>query len=362
MPPDEPAVRGDATRRLPQNPSLNLLSNIAKKLRKAHKSRDPSVYQRIRSHHPAHSAVPVSSIGDVKFSLRDAQLVVAREHGFDNWADMKREIESSRQVDDGTNSVPLDIDQLVPLFAVSDMTESLSHYVDDLGFRISKEWIDDGKLAWCWIERDAVALMLQQYRTEGRNARVFQGRRGVGCQLACLPPGDLSSWPHHGHLTETVDPDGYTLLSTDGAFAATDATFSSVVLVLDVVNITESVRFYIDGLGFRETDRWASGGITTRCRLSSGSVSILLNALPEAQRRSLGQTSQLGQGINITMMCEDAIAQYRAISRRGIAAREPFVGNRLWNVDVSDPDGYRMTFSSPSDHSEETTYSEVEGR
>jgi hypothetical protein len=36
----------------------------------------------------------------------------------------------------------------------------------------------------------------------------------------------------------------------------------------------------------------------------------------------------------------------------------PTVGNRLWVVGLTDPDGYRMEFSSPTDASEESVFEE----
>jgi len=36
----------------------------------------------------------------------------------------------------------------------------------------------------------------------------------------------------------------------------------------------------------------------------------------------------------------------------------PFVGNRLWVVGLTDPVGYRMEFSSPTDAPEESEYEE----
>ena len=94
MPPAESAIQP-----LPQNPSLNLLSNIAKQLRKAHKSRDSSVYQRIRDHHPQYAGASDEQVAGAGISLRDAQLVVAREYGFGNWTHLKRRIQSLQNGD-----------------------------------------------------------------------------------------------------------------------------------------------------------------------------------------------------------------------------------------------------------------------
>jgi lactoylglutathione lyase len=57
-------------------------------------------------------------------------------------------------------------------------------------------------------------------------------------------------------------------------------------------------------------------------------------------------------------MCADAIAIYRELISRGVGAQRPFVGNRLWVTSVSDPDGYRLDFESPTDVPEETAYSD----
>lgn len=50
---------------------------------------------------------------------------------------------------------------------------------------------------------------------------------------------------------------------------------------------------------------------------------------------------------------------WRSITRPwsgGLTPRRPFVGNALWVVDITDPDGYRLEFESPTDMPEETEY------
>ena len=58
-------------------------------------------------------------------------------------------------------------------------------------------------------------------------------------------------------------------------------------------------------------------------------------------------------------MCADATAIYRELIARGIAAQRPFVGNGLWVTSVSDPDGYRLDFESPTDLPEGTIHSDA---
>ena len=65
----------------------------------------------------------------------------------------------------------------------------------------------------------------------------------------------------------------------------------------------------------------------------------------------------LGTGVNVCFQCEDALALYREFKSRGTRSR-PSVGNRLWVLPVTDPDGYRMEFSSPTDAPEDTQLEE----
>ena len=81
---------------------------------------------------------------------------------------------------------------------------------------------------------------------------------------------------------------------------------------------------------------------------------MLQEFLPEYQPKET-----LGTGVSVSFMCEDALALYREFKSRGIQTRKrPFVGNRLWVVPLTDPDGYRMEFASPTDAPEESELGE----
>ena len=133
--------------------------------------------------------------------------------------------------------------QAVPFFAVANIQQSLRYYVDGLGFEIANKWIDEGRLRWCWLQREGAALMLQEFRTEGH-------------------------------------------------------------------------------------DSWAPNG-------------------------------KKGEGVSIYFICEDALAFYREIKSRGLEASKPFVGNAMWVTTLHDPDGYTIHFESPTDTPEETEFSET---
>jgi lactoylglutathione lyase len=65
---------------------------------------------------------------------------------------------------------------------------------------------------------------------------------------------------------------------------------------------------------------------------------------------------KLGEGVSVCFMCEDAVAYWRVLRARGVAVSRPFVGNNLWVASLSDPDGYRLDFESPTDVPEETEW------
>ena len=118
------------------------------------------------------------------------------------------------------------VKQAVPFFRVADMQRSLRHYVDGLGFNVTRKWIDEGVLRWCWLEIGDAAIMLQEFRKEGHDSWVPKGKVGEGvsicfiCQDAlaiyreALTRGVKASRPFVGNgmwVTTIDDPDGYRL-------------------------------------------------------------------------------------------------------------------------------------------------------
>jgi hypothetical protein len=65
-----------------------------------------------------------------------------------------------------------------------------------------------------------------------------------------------------------------------------------------------------------------------------------------------------GGGVAIYFICENALAIYHGLRARGIQAARPFVGNAMWVTEISDPDGYRLAFESPTDADEATVFAE----
>jgi uncharacterized glyoxalase superfamily protein PhnB len=134
-----------------------------------------------------------------------------------------------------------------------------------------------------------------------------------------------------------------------------------------VTNMEASLRFYVEGLGFTMKRWWIPDQADTQddykpdgrirwCWLELGEAAIMLQEfLPEHQPQET-----LGTGVNVCFQCGDALALYREFKSRGIQIRNrPSVGNRLWVVPVTDPDGYRIEFSSPTDAPEDTELEEI---
>jgi len=129
------------------------------------------------------------------------------------------------------------------------------------------------------------------------------------------------------------------------------ANIQQAVPFLMVTSMEASLRFYVDGLGFVVTNTWKPNGAIEWCWLKAGDAAMMLQ-----EYRPRMAKDNLGTGVSICFMSEDATAIYHEITARGVAAKRPFVGNGLWVVSVTDPDGYRIDFESPADAPEETEY------
>lgn len=125
-----------------------------------------------------------------------------------------------------------------------------------------------------------------------------------------------------------------------------------------VGNIEQSVRYYVDGLGFKMTDQWIVEGKLRWCHLQNGGAGLMLQEFSEEGDHAWSPSGKVGEGVSIYFICEDALAIYRELIARGVRASEPFVGNGMWVTSLSDPDGYELHFESETDVVEGTRYAE----
>ena len=134
---------------------------------------------------------------------------------------------------------------------------------------------------------------------------------------------------------------------------------TQAVPFFSVTDITASLAFYMDGLGFTMTHRWSPEGRIRWCWLELGGAALMLQEFWKDGKPGGAPAGKLGQGVSICFMCADALAIYRDAKAKGIPAVTPFVGNGLWDLGMEDPDGYHLHFESLTDVPEDTVYSET---
>ena len=125
-------------------------------------------------------------------------------------------------------------------------------------------------------------------------------------------------------------------------------------------SIEESVRYYVNGLGFEMTKNWIDEGKLRWCWLHLGDAALMLQEFRKEGHDFRVPLGKVGEGVSICFICNDALSIYREVTARGIKASRPFVGNGMWVTSLSDPDGYRIEFESYTDVPEETEFSEHE--
>ena len=138
----------------------------------------------------------------------------------------------------------------------------------------------------------------------------------------------------------------------------TEVGVRQVVPLLLVRNMDASLRFYVDGLGFRVTNQWIHDGRLEWCWLQLGDGALMLQEVVPAEKYLRELEGKIGLGISLNFICRDALAFYRMVRDRAIVAKRPFVGNRMWVTSLRDPDGYDLHFESPTDAEDETEYTE----
>src|SRR5215475_2971163 len=89
-------VRVSADKFIPARPSLEQYRKQAKDLVKERARLLPEALERIRRHHPRLRELNETQLRAAAFTLSDAQLVLAREHGFKTWPEFMRHVAASQ--------------------------------------------------------------------------------------------------------------------------------------------------------------------------------------------------------------------------------------------------------------------------
>src|SRR5262249_37052462 len=103
-------------------------------------------------------------------------------------------------------------------------------------------------------------------------------------------------------------------------------------------------------------NNWVDGGKLRWCWLVLGDAALMLQEFWTEGPDRNATDDKLGVGVSIYFICEDALQLYREFRTRGIDAQRPFVGNAMWVAGVTDPDGYKLFFESPTSEAEETIF------
>jgi lactoylglutathione lyase len=119
-----------------------------------------------------------------------------------------------------------------------------------------------------------------------------------------------------------------------------------------VTDMEASLRFYVDGLAFTKTREWTPNGAVEWCWLERDGIALMLQMYREGRMPE----DKRGVGVSVCFQCEDALSLYREFTARGLTPKQPFVGNNMWVVALTDPDGYHIDFESETDVPEETEY------
>ena len=101
---------------------------------------------------------------------------------------MTREIHRPMDLQD---AVVANVKQAVPFFNVTDIEASIRFYVDGLGFKITHDWMPEGRIRWCWLELGGAAVMLQEYWKDGKPGGGPAGPLGQGVSICSCAPTQL---------------------------------------------------------------------------------------------------------------------------------------------------------------------------
>jgi lactoylglutathione lyase len=93
------------------------------------------------------------------------------------------------------------INLAIPFFMVNDMETSMQFYVNKLGFEITKQWTPSGKIEWCWLQRDAVSIMLQEPRNKKIAEQKIPNGKGISICFQCIDALAL----YHEFIAKGVD-------------------------------------------------------------------------------------------------------------------------------------------------------------
>src|SRR5690348_32280 len=83
------------SRGLPDQPDIDVPRHEARELLAGWQRSDAAALERIRHRHPSFGDSDDAALAGHAFELGDAQLVIAREYGFQQWTELEQRIETN---------------------------------------------------------------------------------------------------------------------------------------------------------------------------------------------------------------------------------------------------------------------------
>jgi catechol 2,3-dioxygenase-like lactoylglutathione lyase family enzyme len=116
-------------------PNLENLKKQAKQYLRWHRERHHPVAAIIRATLPRYRHLADHAVLDAPFSLADAQALVARQNGFEDWAALKTGAQAVSNPTDKTLDTPF-LSGAEPVLYVTDFTKSVAFFTQKLGFAV----------------------------------------------------------------------------------------------------------------------------------------------------------------------------------------------------------------------------------
>jgi hypothetical protein len=98
---------------LPARPNLEQYRKQAKDLVKARRANDPAAISHIKEHHPRLGKLSDEEIRTASFALADAQLIIAREYGFESWPKFAKHIEALTRANSPVSKFEAAVDAVI---------------------------------------------------------------------------------------------------------------------------------------------------------------------------------------------------------------------------------------------------------
>jgi catechol 2,3-dioxygenase-like lactoylglutathione lyase family enzyme len=115
--------------------------------------------------------------------------------------------------------------------------------------------------------------------------------------------------------------------------------------LLRVTDVSRSLRFYRDQLGFRLVNEASQRDRLFWCRLERGGACVMLQQSEPPEDAPLAAPNS--RGVVFYFVCDDANATYEELTSRGMNLNAPTVAYYgMKQLFVPEPDGYEICFES----------------